>query len=124
MKDSKWSPRDKERLIVATISNHFSHNQKVIDEWTTIYKDNPYDPMNALRQLTAAAIFQAQPERIKVPILFLCSAQDRLVDCSCTLNLAKDFKDGYINIHPTGGHEITLDAPDWVCEKMNLRFSR
>tara|TARA_B100000749_G_scaffold280887_1_gene279921 strand:- start:167664 stop:168425 length:762 start_codon:yes stop_codon:yes gene_type:complete len=123
LKERAFGPKEIERMILSTISNKHSHNNGVIEEWTEIRINRPYDPVNVARQLAGAAIFQAKPERIHVPTLFLCSAQDRLVDCSCTLNLAKDFKDGYIHIHPTAGHEITLDEPEWVCEKMKLRFA-
>ncbi|MEZ4872027.1 MAG: alpha/beta hydrolase [Bdellovibrionales bacterium] len=122
LRETDFSIHDIEKMILATISNRYAHSEAVLNEWVKIRESCPYDPLDVAKQLAAGAIFYAQPERIHQPVLLLCSAQDRLVDTSCTLNLAKDFKNAYINIHPTGGHEISLDEPDWVCEKMASRF--
>jgi pimeloyl-ACP methyl ester carboxylesterase/alpha-ketoglutarate-dependent taurine dioxygenase len=74
-----------------------------------------YRPMaagNVVRQLLAARAFQA-PARIEVPVLVLAGARDPLADPSCSRLLASHLGVPF-SIHPEAGHELALDAPDWL----------
>jgi hypothetical protein len=39
------------------------------------------------------------------------------VDISCTLDLAR-FHKKELRMHPTAGHDITLDVPEWCAEQI------
>lgn len=64
-----------------------------------------------LRQLFAAASFRAAP--ILQPALVLGGAKDRLVAPECSRALADALGATYRH-HPTAGHDLPLEEPDWV----------
>ena len=64
------------------------------------------------RQLLAAACFRA-PDRCPVAALVLSSAGDRLVSPRCSRAIAEHWRLPH-RVHPDAGHDLPLDAPDWV----------
>lgn len=106
----------RERNILAMTSNLLTAEQReqVAQTWAAYAAERPVSRANALRQLCAAARFQA-PIRLPgaVPVLLLNSAGDRLVDPQCSLAMARGW--GLpIRVHPQAGHDLTLDDPDWA----------
>lgn len=69
------------------------------------------------RQLRAAATFEPPTNHKNPRLIFLCGAHDRLVDARCSTQLAT-YYDGRQDVHPTGGHELHLEAPDWILERI------
>jgi pimeloyl-ACP methyl ester carboxylesterase len=68
------------------------------------------------RQLWAAARFQPPlPAEVPVPLLFLGSRRDRLVNPEASRSLAQYYSASYEE-HPWAGHDLPLDDPVWVCE--------
>lgn len=68
----------------------------------------------AVRQLHAAVRYRIQsPPR--VPILLLASRHDRLVDVRCSHSIARAWRCD-LHEHPSAGHDLPLDDPDWVVE--------
>ena len=67
---------------------------------------------NWLAQIVAASRFSAVSE-INIPILFLSSGGDQLVNPVCSEKLAQKYKATLKN-HPTAGHDLPLDDPQWV----------
>ena len=57
------------------------------------------------------------PKACQVPLLVLCSDTDRLVRASCSHAIAEHYG-GTLACHPTAGHDITCDAPEWACEQV------
>jgi pimeloyl-ACP methyl ester carboxylesterase/alpha-ketoglutarate-dependent taurine dioxygenase len=76
----------------------------------------PMERANVARQLGAAMRFRA-PTHIDVPMLVLAGGRDPLADPSCSRLLASRFG-APLAIHPTAGHELALDAPDWVASQV------
>jgi pimeloyl-ACP methyl ester carboxylesterase len=68
------------------------------------------------RQLLAAARFEA-PSRIRAPLLCLASKTDRLVSHRCTEHIAARLG-AELAVSPTGGHDLALDEPTWICERI------
>lgn len=67
-------------------------------------------------QLVAASRYRL-PERLGVPALVLVGEGDRLVSPACSRRLAERIG-APIDAHPTAGHDLPHDDPDWVIERM------
>jgi pimeloyl-ACP methyl ester carboxylesterase len=103
-----------ERAVLAMTSRHPSvGSETLIAHWTAIRRERPVARSNALRQLWAAARYSAPAAKPGVPLLVLASRRDDLVDHACSLRLATAW-DAPLVIHPTAGHDLPLDAPEWV----------
>ena len=73
---------------------------------------------SVLTQLLGAASF-VPPGRsaLSASLTFVCSRRDRLVSPRCTRDLAA-FYSGSVLEHPWAGHDLPLDDPDWLCERL------
>lgn len=76
---------------------------------------------NLLRQLYCAA--RAAPARPACPTLVLASRQDRLVHCACSARLAAYWQLP-IRWHEQAGHDLPLDAPDWLTAQLLAWWQR
>jgi pimeloyl-ACP methyl ester carboxylesterase len=73
---------------------------------------------NVLRQLIAALGASVSPQTLhKIPFLILGSEKDRLVDPQCSRDAAKALL-AQLVMHPSAGHDLPLDDPDWVIEQI------
>ncbi|WP_221077041.1 alpha/beta fold hydrolase [Agarivorans aestuarii] len=113
-----WSRTSIERqtkILQLTSSFPLKH-QRVLDSWFKWAEQCPVSLKNAYLQLKAAAAFRA-PNKPKQALLILNSRRDKLVDASCSTELARrwqaDFKQ-----HPTAGHDLPLDAPLWTVKQI------
>lgn len=88
-----------------------------IAEWAAIRTARPVSRTTAWRQLLAAARFQLPPRPPGLPLLVLCSAQDRLVDPRCSRELATRWQ-AALAVHPSAGHDLPLDDADWVAARL------
>lgn len=102
-----------ESAILGVVSNVPARRHAVLAAWTTLARERPVRAANALRQLAAAARYSASLKRPATPTLVLTSAHDRLVDCSCSRDLAQAWQAG-LAVHPSAGHDLPLDDPDWL----------
>lgn len=89
---------------------------QVLAQWTTWATQRPTRRVNALRQLVGATLFRP-PEILAVPTLVLCSAGDRLVHPHCSYALARRWNLP-LREHPWSGHDLPLDAPQWVVQQV------
>ncbi len=89
-----------------------------IQAWTLLRKLHPVHRMNALRQLLAAARFTAVGPAPSCPVLLLASECDGLVNPACSRALHRSWH-CQLNIHPLAGHDLPLDAPAWVIQKIS-----
>jgi pimeloyl-[acyl-carrier protein] methyl ester esterase len=108
-------PFAREKMILEIVSNDAKKRASVARAWGTIAKESPIRRGTFLRQLVAATAYRS-PETCPVPVLILASTGDRFVDVRCSERLAARLG-GRLEYHPTAGHAITLDAPEWVAEK-------
>lgn len=95
-----------------------SNRQNMADDlalWRTIRTTAPVSRANALRQLFAAAHFNAGRTAPSCPALILSSEDDRLVNPQCSAQLA-DAWHALHRRHPWAGHDLPHDDPGWVCE--------
>jgi pimeloyl-ACP methyl ester carboxylesterase len=85
-------------------------------DWVKIATARPVSPGNAVRQLMAAGRFRPPREKPAVNLIVLNGAGDQLVNPACSRALAEAWKLP-LEIHPTAGHDLTLDEPEWVLDK-------
>lgn len=83
--------------------------------WIAIYRSAPVNRANALRQLWAAARFEAARAAPVCPTLVLASRVDRLVHYDCSHALARAWSATYRE-HPWAGHDLPHDDGQWLAE--------
>lgn len=111
------SPRARESAIFALTSNLSTPPDGLIEQWTAIRQSRPVSISNALRQLFAAARFQAPATALAAKWLVLGSVNDRLVDASCSMALAEAWN-GTAMLHPVAGHDLPLDDANWLLDQV------
>lgn len=102
---------ERETEVLKLISSK-SDNLKYADEFSKVNADRPVHPANFFRQLLAASFFRL-PSRLKMPVLVLRSLGDKLADPSCSQEIGERLNLP-IKTHPSAGHDLTLDDPEWV----------
>lgn len=112
----KKDPRQREIQILKMISNTMSGDQIVLNKFCEITNARPVSFTTLSRQILAAARFNS-PTTIKAPILILASNKDHMVNTQCSRSLAKKLH-APIKFHTTAGHDLVLDDPNWVIERV------
>jgi pimeloyl-ACP methyl ester carboxylesterase len=110
--------RRHERTILRLTSGNPAAATGVLDHWARLRRAHPVSAANALRQLVAAARYRAQVAPSSVPLLVLASRRDRLVDSRCSQELARRWR-ADIAIHPSAGHDLTLDDAAWTADQID-----
>jgi pimeloyl-ACP methyl ester carboxylesterase len=84
--------------------------------WLVVQRQRPVTRRTALAQVRAAATYRPGAEAPAATGLLLASAGDRIVHWHCSRALARRWH-WPLRIHPDAGHDLPLDAPDWVLEQ-------
>ena len=115
----KGGMENQERLILRLTSREgdAAEREGLLQRWLGYQREFPVTRKNALRQLWAAARFQAPAKRPATPLLVLSSAGDQLVDQRCSANLARAWQTEH-HAHPTAGHDLPLDDGAWVAQSV------
>ena len=107
-----------ERGVLQTTTRHpVADVDELLMRWRAYSRSAPVTAVNVLRQLAAAASFQAPPVAPAARLLVLAAARDGLVDPRCSILLARAWH-ADLAIHPTAGHDLPLDDPDWVLREV------
>ncbi len=104
-----------EREILRLTTRHA--RQDVLQAWCAERVQRPVSGRNALRQLLAAARYRAQRQGPRMPTLVLAAEQDQLVSVQCSRVLARQWG-ADLQLHPTAGHDLTLDDGPWVAAEL------
>jgi pimeloyl-ACP methyl ester carboxylesterase len=104
-----------ERTILRLTSAHHERHADVVGAWCSIRASRPVTAINAARQLLAAARFRGPQRAPAMPVLVVCSAGDGLVDPACSQRIAAAWQRG-LRQHPDAGHDLPLDAGDWLAD--------
>lgn len=110
-------PLERERAILSITSNRSAaDNEPVAQDWARWFEERQPRRANVLRQLVAASRCR-RPAHLDVPLLVLASRADRLVSHRCSEKLAAALH-AELRLHDAGGHDLSLDAPDWICDQV------
>lgn len=111
----------REKAILMLTSNRPREDlERTAVQWAA-FADNPtLSRKNALKQLGAAVAFKAPAkEKIHCKTLVLSSMRDRFTSAKCSYSLSRHY--GFHQaVHPTAGHDLTLDDPEWVSEQVRV----
>lgn len=86
-------------------------------EFAQVARDRPVRVTNFLNQLYAASRYKIPQEPLATPLIIFNSRGDEMVDYRCSEALARHWKCP-IHTHLTAGHDIPIDDPDWLIEKL------
>lgn len=103
----------READIVALVSNNPANYPTIAEQWTAIQTQRPISLTNGLRQIIAAARFRPSLTVSQPNVLLLNSQGDRLVAPACSEAISRQWE-LELHSHPWAGHDLTLDASDWV----------
>ncbi len=107
-----------ERSVLELTSNlPPARRTALLDDWVAWRAAHPATRLNALRQLLAAARYRAPRQAPPLPLLLLASDGDRLVDPACSQRMAQTWGTAFAR-HPSAGHDLPLDEPAWVVERI------
>lgn len=88
------------------------------EKWARIFAEQKaITPLNFARQLLAASSFRLPTQKPPMPVLILASRGDQLVNPVCSERIAKQWNEEVV-WHPTAGHDIALEDPQWVCDQI------
>ena len=108
--------KTREELILSFTSNNVDRYKAFLNSFSEFSEEYPLRKINFFRQLVLANNIFIDAE-LKVPLKIICSKNDRLVNYLCSVELAKAFK-AELNVHPTSGHDLPLDDPDWLASRI------
>jgi len=106
-----------EQAVLQLTSSSPTCHADVVAAWTRIRELRPVSRANAVRQLLAAARFRLGPQTPRARALVLGSRGDRLVSVRCSQRLAEHWGCSLV-VHPHAGHDLPLDAPQWVLHQV------
>ncbi|RVT46377.1 alpha/beta hydrolase [Rheinheimera sediminis] len=113
-------PIQREELIwQMTVSSALQ--PEVLKQWQQWAIEQPVSRSNALRQLWAASRFRAERKPL-CPVFILSGLADQLVSPLCSVALANQLQAPLLT-HPTAGHDLPLDATDWLIEQLISHLS-
>lgn len=113
------SADEKEKTILGFNSNIAnSQNPAIQEAWAQFANESTNSLLNIARQIVAAAQYRA-PKELNARTLVLSSLQDNLTDPSCSWKLARRFGASVI-FHDSAGHDLPLDAPNWLVDQVRF----
>jgi pimeloyl-ACP methyl ester carboxylesterase len=113
--------RARERMLLS-MTRHQGDLEADADRYAQIGATTTPKRNNAIGQIRAA-IKVKTPAHLEVPTLVLASKGDNLVSYQCSEAIAKKLSlpirlhEG--QGHAAAGHDLPVDAPDWVCMRIN-----
>lgn len=112
----------RERAILKLTSARAREKADLLPDWIAWARQSPVLRRNAMRQLLAAARFRAD-RKPGVPLLLLAGLGDQMVSPRCSQRLAQAW-DIDLVLHPDAGHDLPLDAGDWVAQAIKTWLKR
>lgn len=112
----------KQQLILSLVSSRYQNDPATLAEQVRIAKTQPMRLATLVGQLVAGAFFKASSLAKQKKTLVLYSEKDALVDPVSSRSLAK-FLSAKVFSHPEAGHDLPLDDPEWIIQKMAHFFA-
>lgn len=108
----RTDPLERELALLRTVTNTWPGLPAWSGRFAEYAQQAPVSLRNSLRQLVAVLRFR-QGEAPRLPTLVLAGGRDRLVHPDCSYDIAR-WLGAPLRVHPTAGHGVHLDAPEWV----------
>jgi pimeloyl-[acyl-carrier protein] methyl ester esterase len=108
---------DRREAAILSLTSNLSHPASLLAHWRELQHQRPVSRRTALRQMRAATRYRPPENPPSVPLLLLASQADHMVSSRCSGKLAKLWGCGFVE-HPWAGHDLPLDDPEWVLEKL------
>ncbi|QDK38273.1 alpha/beta hydrolase [Bdellovibrio sp. NC01] len=105
-----------EKTILGMVVNNHERREAEMPAMIEYSRENPMQVLNVVRQLKAAASYSF-PKEAPGDIQLIGSHGDRLVNPSCTPNIAQAWN-LKAAMHPWAGHDIPVDDPKWLLEHL------
>lgn len=112
---SRLGYRQREAKVLRMTTRLLPRPEEVLDHWVSLQRERPVGVRNTMRQLLAAARYEATRRRPAAPILLLCSKADRLVDWRCSQAISRAWG-APLRLHEHAGHDLPLDDAPWVAQ--------
>ena len=116
-------PHKRESKILNVILNHPQDFDRHLETATKIATERPIKFINAIRQITAASLFNVGEYLCPIPVTILASTHDQMVNVECSRAIARLWN-AKIYEHPTAGHELVDDDSKWVIDKLQLTLRK
>jgi pimeloyl-ACP methyl ester carboxylesterase len=91
--------------------------ESLSEEWAQRSSEFPIHPLNFFLQATLAARIAFRKSPPLVPTLLISSAGDQIVSPRCSRRIAKAWQVPHL-VHPRAGHDIALDDPRWLVDRL------
>lgn len=108
----------REESIIRMTTSQISEEVRlqIAKHWGARGLQYPVNPLNFLWQLGVATQIK-QPPKPPTATLILSSSKDRVVHPDCSRKIASRWNLP-LECHPEAGHDLTLEDPQWVLEKV------
>ncbi len=116
------SLEERELEVLRMVSRNQKHHPEICKKWVEIAEARPMPLKNFFRQLIAAGTYKIADHPPDIPIVVMRSMGDEMVDPSCSQKLANHWNLP-IHTHPSSGHDIFIDDPDWVIDVIQSEMS-
>jgi pimeloyl-ACP methyl ester carboxylesterase len=110
----------REQRLFNGICRNETNREMLTAEWLKAQQERPVSPLNILRQLHACIYFLGYKFKQTHPTLIIGAPQDQLVNNKCSTAIAKRWKSAKYVEHPTVGHDVFNDAPEWVSNEIKI----
>ncbi|MBZ0331167.1 alpha/beta hydrolase [Halomonas sp. ANAO-440] len=112
------SHEQRERLILRMTTRLQDDLPAVAQRHARWQQEAPVSKANLIRQLLAATRGFTPPQTLPgLPTLVLTSKSDQMVSWRCSKRIAERW--GWpLELHSKAGHDLPLDAPEWVVERI------
>lgn len=112
LRAARATPVERELLVLGMNTSGHGANVALAEEWASYRREFPVSLGVLARQVLAGLRFRSPPQ-LGTETLFVSGAGDRFVDPRCTRRLAERYDAPHVQ-HPTAGHDLPLDDPDWL----------
>lgn len=96
---------------------------QTMKHWYSIQRQRPVRRRTAWAQLKAAVAFRPLPDRPLTDALLLASEGDRIVHWKCSRAFEQRWQ-WTLKVHPSAGHDLPLDDPEWIIRQMKRWLPR
>jgi len=103
---------EREKLILEMTSRNVEAQQKWLSSFAEYSEKYPVHKENLVRQLTAALRAET-PEQSPGKVKIFISRNDNFINSVCGFRIAEEWGISPL-VHSWGGHDLTLDDPEWV----------